>query len=216
MRKFVLRLLRLSSFTSNVAAFYGLWSQQGFLGKRGWFRTFHKLRTMEADGQPLPWFTYASIDFLGPRLNRKMAIFEYGSGQSTLWWSKRVGTVNSVEHDRAWYEKMASQLPDAVEYRYADLDNGEYVRAIREHDNKYDIVVIDGRERVACAKESLAALKPDGVIVWDNSDRPRYEEGGRFLEEQGFKRIDFWGMGPLSVHGWSTSVFYRPGNCLNI
>ena len=78
----------------------------------------------------------------------------------------------------------------------------------------FDIIVIDGRHRVLCARYALEALKPDGIIVWDNTDRDRYREGYAYLESQGFQRRDFDGMGPINNFAWRTSIFYRPGNFL--
>jgi hypothetical protein len=76
--------------------------------------------------------------------------------------------------------------------------------------------VIDGRDRVNCTKASLGALKPDGSIVFDNSDRSDYESGYSFLQANEFRRLDFWGMGPINSYGWCTSVFYRTQNCFGI
>jgi hypothetical protein len=80
----------------------------------------------------------------------------------------------------------------------------------------FDIIVIDGRDRVNCAKNSLGALKEDGVIIWDNSERSKYAEGYAFLKDNGFKRIEFTGIGPVNSFAWSTTVFYRNKNCLAI
>jgi hypothetical protein len=87
---------------------------------------------------------------------------------------------------------------------------------ITKYVNMFDIVVIDGRDRVNCAKNCTAALRSGGVLVWDNSDRVEYRDGYDFLQAAAFKRIDFWGMGALATRRWCTSVFYRPENCLNI
>jgi hypothetical protein len=82
--------------------------------------------------------------------------------------------------------------------------------------NAFDAIVIDGRDRVNCCKNSLGALKAAGVIIWDNSERPDYQEGYDFLINNGFKRIDFGGIGPINPDAWCTSVFYRSNNCLGI
>lgn len=63
---------------------------------------------------------------------------------------------------------------------------------------------------------SIKTLKDDGVIIWDNSDRVNYQEGYDFLLANGFKRLDFWGIGPVNSYSWCTSIFYRKENCLKI
>ena len=104
-----------------------------------------------------------------------------------------------------------------VELSYIELqNNGEYSKKAFEYRGRFDIVVIDGRDRINCAKNCLRSLKRDGVIIWDNSDRAYYEEGYSYLLQNGYKRIDFEGMGPVGVDAWSTSIFYKDDNCLGI
>jgi hypothetical protein len=38
-------------------------------------------------------------------------VFEYGAGNSSLWWASRVAEVVSVEHDAAWAELVQSRAP---------------------------------------------------------------------------------------------------------
>jgi hypothetical protein len=78
------------------------------------------------------------------------------------------------------------------------------------------VIVIDGINRVECERHCVEALQEDGVIVWDNSDRKEYKTGYEYLIEQGFKRLDFEGLGPIVMIPTSTAVFYRPDNCLGL
>lgn len=54
------------------------------------------------------------------------------------------------------------------------------------------------------------------MIIWDNSDRERYAVGFDFLKEREFRRVDFWGVGPINHQEWCTTIFYRQDNCLGI
>ena len=45
----------------------------------------------------VPWFSYAAIDFLDGFLRPGMMVCEYGSGGSTLFFSKRVRSVVSID-----------------------------------------------------------------------------------------------------------------------
>lgn len=167
---------------------------------------------------PIPWITYPALDFLVGRLSSEMTVFEYGSGNSTFWWSARVNTLVSCEHDKEWYASFSSKIPENTTYllRRAKGGSEEYAMEIGKYKNMFDILVIDGRDRVNCARNGLDALRPGGVIVWDNSDRQEYREGYELLYNRGFKCIDFWGMGALATRRWCTSVFYRADNCLSI
>lgn len=192
--------------------------RKNHLAKSGWRKSVSSRLPSTHEGLPLPWFTYSSIHFLESRLHPSLTVFEYGSGNSTLWFSSRVQKVCAVEHDLGWHAFMKekfSKLPNAV-VTHKDLDSGAYEKEILKFHKQFDIIVLDGRNRVACSKNSLAALKDGGVLIWDNADRAKYKEGYDFLISNGFKRLDFYGMGPISAHSWCTSVFYKSENCLSI
>lgn len=200
----------------NLYSLYSL-KKSGPLYEDGWFRSVEENRCVDLYGNPVPWFTYPAIDFLVKRIHPDMTVFEYGCGGSTLWWASRVKKVISVEHDKSWYDKISRHIPANVSLIYADLEiDGAYSEKAAEYGQEFNIIVIDGRDRVNCALKSLKALKPDGVIIWDNSDRKDYEEGYRFLFDQGFKKIEFVGMAPIVNMKVETGIFYRPENCLNI
>jgi hypothetical protein len=189
----------------------------GPLREDGWFRSFREEACVDADGNPLPWMTYPAIEFLGKRIRREMSVFEFGCGESTLWWASRVNEVVSVEHDKDWHGKIARRAPGNVSLFHIELAyGGAYSRKIMEYKERFDIVIIDGRDRVHCAMNSLKALKPDGIIVWDNSDRKEYEAGYAFLMEHGFRKIEFTGFTPMINMKSETGVFYREENCLGI
>lgn len=193
------------------------YSLSPYLSQSGWFNSVNTQKPVDAQGNPLPWYTYASIAFLQERTNPSMAVFEYGSGNSTLWWSQRVAHVTSCEHDLSWSTHLGPLLPNNVVYQHIPLKRGgDYCQFIQNFSNTFDCIVIDGRDRVNCSYNCLKALKADGVIIWDNSDRTEYNDGYLFLLNHGFKRIDFWGMGPINPYSWCTSIFYRPNNCLQL
>ncbi|MBM9606615.1 hypothetical protein [Desulfopila inferna] len=190
----------------------------GYLLKSGWLRSMAESQAVDADGHPIPWITYPALDFLADRIRPFMTVFEYGSGNSTFWWSERVKRLISCEHDKEWYAEFRSKMPADITYllRRAKGGSREYAMEITTYGSIFDVVVIDGRDRVDCAKNSVSALRPNGVIVWDNSDRDEYRDGYDFLHKAAFKRLDFWGMGALATRRWCTSIFYRTENCLDI
>ena len=191
--------------------------KSSFLAEIGWFKSFREQEAIDYFGHPIPWMTYSAISFLDQRITKGMTIFEYGCGNSTLWWSNRVKSVICCEHDRQWYERFKEKILTNVELHQSDLKyGGLYSNKVDSYRNIFDIVVIDGRDRVNCAKNCLGSLKRDGVIVWDNTDRTDYYEGYNFLQKNGFRRLDFLGMGPINSYSWCTSVFYKSENCLKI
>ena len=194
-----------------------LQSLRNYLERIGWFRSVAEKLAVDRDGECLPWFTYPMISFLSGRVKPEMTVFEYGSGCSTLWWSRRVAKVTSFEHSPEWFDSLKARLPDNVDYHFCELvDGGDYCKAVRAYQNCFDVIVIDGRDRINCAKNSIGALKNDGVIIWDNTDRDAYRDGYAFLIQNGFRRLDFEGIGPVGDTSWCTSIFYRSDNGLGL
>ena len=66
-----------------------------------------------------------------------------------------------------------------------------YAGEIAAYPGQFDILVIDGRDRVNCIKNGIGALRPGGVVIWDNSDREEYRSGYDLLTAAGFGRLDF-------------------------
>lgn len=189
----------------------------GYLKEVGWFNSFELGMPVDANNNPLPWCSYPYINFIESRLSDYMEIFEFGSGNSTLYYAKRVKRVVTEEHDLIWYEKMKSIIPDNVELFCKKLDyGGEYSTFIQSLGKKFHMIIIDGRDRVNCIKNSIECLVEDGVIVLDDSERQEYKEGVDFLIIHGFKRIDLEGISPGFFYKKCTTIFYREKNCLGI
>ena len=153
----------------------------------------------------MPWITYSSIDKLNKLLNIEMKVFEFGSGGSTLYYSKRVKEIVSVEHEPDWsnnveniikaqkiknikillrkaeshYNRSFSDLPysSTMDKKYSGFAFNNYVNTIDEFpDHYFDLIVIDGRARPYCLKHSLIKLKQGGFIVYDNVERLSYQD----------------------------------------
>ena len=78
-----------------------------------------------------------------------------------------------------------------------------YISKIDMYDDEYfDCIIIDGRERVGCLVYAIPKLKPGGIIVLDDSFRPKYKEFFKLLNEWPIKKFDF---GYLQ-----TTIFQKP------
>jgi hypothetical protein len=160
------------------------------------------------DGSPLPWYPYAAIHFLEQFDLSNCVVFEYGSGNSSLFWAARARSVYSVEIDPAWHEQIRSQLlPN--QYLSLETDAREYARKICDYPDKFDVIVIDGAVRRLCATYAVSKLTETGFIILENSDR--YPETARFLRMLGFQQIDLIGPGPINSYTWSASIFSMHG-----
>ncbi|HMQ34139.1 MAG TPA: class I SAM-dependent methyltransferase [Chloroflexaceae bacterium] len=170
----------------------------------GQFRTIREWRCVDRDGAPLPWYTYPAIEYLKQFDMSAKRVFEYGSGYSTLFWAQRCRAVVAVESDAAWYRRIGARLPPNVTYHYRP-ERETYVGAIEEDPEPFDIIVIDGVHRNACARAALRKLAPDGLIILDNGDW--HEQTAALLRSADLIEVDMTGFGPINPYVWTTSLF---------
>lgn len=187
-----------------------------YLQETGWVESQISQSAVDANARPIPWYRYAAIDFLAERTDPQHRVFEFGSGNSTLWWAQRADTVTAVEHQPEWAARVRAAAPENVTLLEVPLEADRYCQTPGTTGSRYDVIVIDGRDRVSCALRCLDALSESGVVVWDDSQRRRYRPGLEFLRENGFRRLRFTGLGPIAPNKGETSVLYRSSNCFGI
>ncbi|MEZ4949895.1 MAG: hypothetical protein R2784_10975 [Saprospiraceae bacterium] len=157
------------------------------------------------------------VDFLSGKNLKNLHVFEYGAGNSTFYFAKRTQSVTSVEHHEGWVAYLKDKLPSNSTLEVESLENGNaYAEKSKTCNRKFDIILIDGRNRVECCKASIDAISDSGVFIYDDSHRERYDEGMKVFQNAGYKQIDFWGMGPSSIGKKCTTLFYKSTNCLDI
>ena len=181
----------------------------------------------------VPWVTFRAIDWLDAYLKPDMSVFEYGAGGSTLYLAKRVRDVASVEHDEGFYHlveeilskrsihncKLMLHKPEPCEEsdgafasyqgKYRGLCFESYVKAIDNYpDQSFDLVLVDGRARMACVKRALAKIKPGGALILDNSDRPAYAQAAGLMGD--ITHFDLAGITPWNLDVSQTSVWQVP------
>jgi hypothetical protein len=160
---------------------------------------------------------YAVIALLERRLNKTLSVFEYGSGYSTLFYARCVRSVISVEDDQAWYASIGSRLPPNASLLFVPNDvDGEYCRTIARTGDCFDVVVVDGKDRVNCVKQSMQALSSRGVIVLDDSQRARYAPAISYAQDNGYLTVDFEGLKPSASSWFRSTIIYRRENCLGL
>ncbi len=192
-------------------------NKESFLHQSGWYNSLVKGKPLSNSGEEIPWLNYGFFYFLQSRLTKEQVLFEYGSGASTVYFAEKVKKVVSVEHDNEWYKKVFDAKPKNVDVVFEALDvNGKYCSKINEYDEQFDIVLVDGRDRVNCIKKAVRKLSSKGVIILDNSNRDRYASVFLWEGLKDFKHITFTGILPGGFKPDATTVFYRTDNCLNI
>jgi hypothetical protein len=186
----------------------------------GW--VFQPNKTTWEAGEP--WWNPRAIRYLRQNMPRGGKVFEWGSGSSTIWFSRLGLRVTAVEHDADWAAKVSQCCPDAdirlihaatsglVTERPGDrnasyFDN--YVAAIESADrDSLDVVVVDGECRVECARRAASRVKPGGIVVIDDTNFAHltgiteHFEGWPAVRLSGFKR--------RCPYVMETSFFQRP------
>jgi predicted O-methyltransferase YrrM len=168
----------------------------------GWHASVRRERSIDQEGNAKPWYTYAALEWLAPRVRATDRVFEFGGGYSTVWYGQHASEVVTVEHDRLWLDQVRPRIGKNVTLLQRDAAGNDaegavgsrYYSAIEEYPaNSFDIIVIDGKERVPCSRVAPSRLRDGGIIIFDNSDRPAFRPGIDHLHAQGFGRIDFYG-----------------------
>jgi hypothetical protein len=178
----------------------------------GWLHSLISARAVNAQSEPIPWFTQPSIDFLEPKVQPHWNVLEWGSGNSTLWWASRVASVTSIEHDPVWHRTISGQAPANVNITL--VENPHKYPEVPNIAGSFDAIVIDGPERNRCAESAARVATRTGIIIFDNSDRQSVREGLAYLTNTGWKRLDFFGLLPAYLYRTCTSIFFRDDSFL--
>lgn len=162
--------------------------------------------SIDKEGNPLPWYIYPSIEYLIQFDYKKQDIFEWGSGNSTLFWAKRARQVISIEDDSKWYEKVKSEALKNMKLNLVQ-EKKEYIQSIGDFNKSFDIIVIDAKYRQECAEIAPKYLKKSGFIIFDNSDR--YPKTCKKLKKVGnYIQVDFSGFSCINDYTHTTSLFF--------
>lgn len=187
------------------------------LGKKyGQYRSANEWSCVNAEGLPIPWYTYPTIEYLENINLDGINVFEYGSGNSSFYYLMRGANVTSIEDNAKWYEKIKSKNNnDTFKYVLA-LSEDDYVK--REEIKTADIIVIDGSHRPQCTDhviQNISKLQSNpNLIIFDNSDW--YPKTIKEIDDKiGWVRVDFCGFGPINGYTWVTSIYLNPGKKLS-
>ena len=87
----------------------------------------------------------------------------------------------------------------------------DYVSTINAYADAYfDVILIDGRSRPSCFLHAMSKVRPGGVIVLDNAERPSYGAVEQLAQGSGFQVSEVWGPGPYNDYCWRTIFLQRP------
>jgi hypothetical protein len=131
--------------------------------------------------------------------------FEFGSGGSTVWAVREGLAVKGVESDAKWVNALKSKLGKHCQVEAVDIGpTGEwgyplsqeysdkfpdYSRAIHRHQTPFDLILVDGRFRVACVISAIQHVldhqkdpQKARFFIHDFWNRPQYHVVLDFLD----------------------------------
>jgi predicted O-methyltransferase YrrM len=167
--------------------------------------------------RPVPWVTHEAVLFLNDYMakNPNASILEFGSGSSTVWFSKRTDHLVTIEHNPDWYNRVLSEISTNPECNFVHLILHEqpYYKVCNYFPNEsFDLILVDGRNRKGCIVNSIPLLKSGGVLMIDNAERPYYQEALALLQSwQHVKTVqtepDTCG---FMYNNWQTHWYIKP------
>lgn len=148
-------------------------------------------------------------------LSEAKSYFEFGSGGSTVWAVRAGLTVKGVESDASWVNALKQQLGEHCQVEAVDIGPtrewgypissehshkfANYSHAIKAHDYPFDLILVDGRFRVACTATTIQHIldhhrSPEDarIFIHDFWDRPAYHLVLDFLDT--LERVDTAGV----------------------
>lgn len=83
-------------------------------------------------------------------------------------------------------------------------------------DRTFDVIVNDGPDnRIDIADLLLSRIRPNGMLIWDNSERPEYHSKIAEIKNKGWHEISFFGIGPINAYASSTSIFLNTDSIIS-
>lgn len=140
--------------------------------------------------------------------NKFLNILEWGSGNSTIYFSKFLKEKGigfkwtAMEHFVLWHKKVISMieknnLSDNVEYFLKSpthendkniqetLNLDEYINFPSTLGKKFNFILVDGRKRKECLERASSILSHDGVVVLHDAEREWYHDGFKYYVNGG-------------------------------
>jgi hypothetical protein len=207
--------------------------------RRHLFRWIESQRSGYLLNKPSPWLTFDAIEFLKDLVPTALAVFEYGSGGSTLFWLAVGSVCISVEHDPDWYEVVSQRIRSnkAADYRLVLPEVKNHGSPQSDYSDPDAYASADERFHNCSFQRYVSQIDqfPDqhfDIILIDGRARPscikhsvsKVKIGGMLVVDNSerdyyftktraylepFQVKEFPGAGPLGKHFWKTSIFIR-------
>ena len=138
-----------------------------------------------------PWYAEGASDWLDKRITGEWDILEYGGGASSVWYRNRTSKVITAEDDPLYRVIIEEKSPGIT------LVNLDY-----QPTRAFDLIAIDGKDRVETISRVKDFVKPDGLLLLDNSEESRLGPAHSMLSD--------WIKTEFKTGDWTTTIWRRP------
>ncbi len=182
--------------------------------KESWLKSFKTGLSQDGNGDYLPWMPYNLIEYLSDKLSENDRVFEYGFGASSIFFANKVKEVISIESNAKWHDVMFdSIIPSKIENLQVvlmedALTNPKY-EGLSNNYEKFDFVIVDSLKREKCMQNAINAIKEDGQIILDDSQRKSYQKIREFMTDKGFECLEFFDIAPGQIKPKKAWVFTK-------
>lgn len=128
------------------------------------------------NGLIMPWYTWPCLEWLNGLDLKGKRVFEYGLGDSTLWFMHKGANCYGVDHSIYWWDLCRKYNLHKCGFDFSQVYQG--AKSYCERPKFYplfDMIVIDGIFRDECTEYALKYLKPGGYLIIDNFHQPSVE-----------------------------------------
>lgn len=136
------------------------------------------------------WMSNLEVKFFEKHLESNQRVLEWGCGSSTISISKLVKEIHSIEHNKDWFDNINSKISNTNISLYLCEPDNEYVEGghcgtFQQFETyikkplelgRFDLIFIDGRARIECAKICKDISHEDTLIFI-------HDYRGRFYKE---------------------------------
>jgi len=160
-----------------------------------------------------------TIAFLEKIITSESLVLETGSGNTTIWFARRVKEVIALENRKEWFDQVVRHLLKQKSTLISDnaeviFDAQYYKKSISDVLGKkrtvlFDIVLLDGpnpcEARLELVKYAHLHVAVGGYLIVDDTDRVQYVDALKYLDNLGWEKIeisrasDAWGSPKAAV-----------------
>ena len=143
-----------------------------------------------------PYMTLAETAAFTRYRDRSRNYFEFGCGGSTVFCNSPLRKIKSIDNNQEWLNKVRPLIGSTTELIYINtgpvLEYGnpadptqiagfaDYSLAFNQRDPNTDLVLVDGRFRVACALQ-IVVSDYTGIVLLHDAERPEYQPLFKFF-----------------------------------